>query len=923
MKHLIVILFIIVNFSATQAQTTAIKGTVIDTLNNQKLQNAVISILTKKDSVLYSYTRSVAEGNFIINNIVGGKYIVLVTYPGYADYYDTINVAINATIQLGIIQLTTKAHLLEDVTVVQKIASVRMKGDTVVYKADSFKVKSGASVEDLLKQFPGIQVDKNGNITAQGTRVDKVLVDGEDFFGNDPTIATKNLNADMVNEVQVFDKKSDQATFTGIDDGQTSRTINLKLKNSIKKGWFGKMEVANGFEDRWNNNLMANSFKDKRKLSVFGIASSTGKTGLNWGEASKYGSASTFSFSDSDDGNVFFFNNRDELDNANYWGEGIPKSWNGGINYVNKFNNEKQQVNGNYKYAKLINEGFGTTRSQSILPDTLFFNNESRTVFGLKDKHSIDGGLDIMIDSFFSIKATINASQGNFKGNSIINGEALNDVGNFVNTSNRKNNSAGNNQNLIANILLRKKFKKVGRTLSLNINPQFSENNSEGFLYAENVFYTKAGTINFSDTTNQKKESNNKSNYFRSKLSYTEQLMKDFTVEVNYGFILNKFQNKTLSYDKGINGKYENLNKLYSNSFDYNINTNLIGTMFRYNKKSLNVSAGTDVAFTSYQQKDLIKDSSFSYNYLNLYPRINFSYKFNSNKRIRFNYNGRTNQPTIQQIQPIADNNNPMMVFIGNPYLRQEFNHSFLVNFNNYQVLKNRGYYLRMNFSTTSNAIRSNNFTDTLGKTISQYVNLQGNYNYGIYLSYFTKITALDLSITTSYDFNANNSVSIVNKLTNITNNKTHSFSINFSKEKEDVYNIWFYTGVNYNLSTSSIRPDINTKYWSGNMGLDFNIQLPYNFEINSEIETEFREKTPLFIGNNNVTVWNAYISKKITRNKKSEIRFSAYDILNQNKGYSRNIGSTVLTENTYQKLSQYFLLGFIWNFTKNGTSNI
>lgn len=901
------------------AQNSGIKGTVTDTLNKQNLPKATISLLQSKDSVLKYFTRSSSTGNFSLENVRQGKYIMLVTYPTYADYYDTLTINENM-VNLGMVMLSTKAHLLSDVTVRQKIAAIRMRGDTIVYKADSFKLKEGASVEDLLKKFPGIQVDKNGNITAQGTKVEKVLVDGEEFFGDDPTIATKGLNAKMVNEVQVFDKKSDQATFTGIDDGQTSRTINLKLKDDAKKGWFGKVETGADLKDRWNNSLMANSFKKKRKFSVYGIASSTGKTGLNWDEKGKFGDGGSSDMQMTDDGGMYMnWDGGDGFDNGNYWGEGIPKSWSGGFNYSNKFNNDKQSVNGSYRYGKIINEGSGSTIAQSILPDTLFFNSERRTVFGNKDRHAMNGSYDWMVDSFLSVKVTIAGTKGTMNGRSTFNSEALNAFNQYVNKSNRITSSAGNNQSFKSSLLIRKKFRKAGRTLSVSFDQSLNESNTDGFLYAVNDYYNKIGVNNISDTTDQKKVNGNNNNVINSRIAYTEQLAKNTTLEVSYGININKFENKVLSYDKSVGGKYDVLNNKFSNDYDFNVVTNKVGSTIRFNPKKVNVSLGGDIAFANFNQKDLIKDTTSKYNFTNLFPRANFTYKFNANKRISINYNGNTRQPSIQQIQPVADNTNPLLVQLGNANLKQEFSHRINLNMNNYQVLKNRGYWIGMNYGFTDKAIGNNRTTDTIGKTVTQYVNVNGNNYYGANIGFNAKFEKLGIDYNIGYSFNGNNGVSFVNGLKNTTKTNRHGINFGMNKEKEKVYNFYMWSNFSYNISTSSIRPDVKTNYWSGYLNGELNIQLPYKLELNNEIEFNFRQKTALFSGNNNVTVWNAYIAKKILKNDKGQIRFTGFDILDQNRGYSRNISSTTLTENSYQQLSQYFMLSFVWNFSKGG----
>ncbi len=907
----------IITFSFGQKAT--LKGIITDTLNKQNLQYAVVSLLHTKDSVLYRFGRSKEKGNFEITNVQAGKYVMLVSYPTYADYYDTLTLQNTAVLDVGKVMLTPKLHLLEDVVVRQKIAAIRMRGDTIIYKADSFKLKDGASVEDLLKKFPGIQVDKTGKITAQGTKVEKVLVDGEEFFSDDPTIATRSLDAKMVNEVQVYDKKSDQSTFTGIDDGQSKRTINLKLKDDAKKGWFGKVEIAGGPEDRWNNSLMANTFKGKRKLSFYGVMSSTGKTGLNWDESSKYGSDAGVTMGMTDDGGMYMNVTGGDFEGGNYWGEGIPKSWSTGVNYSDKFNQDKQSINANYRYSKLNNEGEGSTISQSILPDTLFFNNERRKTFGTKERHGATGSYDWMLDSSFSAKLTINASQGTTRGNSEYYSEALNAFNKPVNKSQRNTTSIGDNQKLNSSLLLRKKFKKLGRSLSVNIDQSYNENNSDGFLYAVNDYFDKTSTLFKSDTTNQKKINSSNGRTLNARAAYTEQLAKNTTMELSYSINQNNNKNKISSYDKTKAGKYDSLNKTYSNDFDFNILTNKAGVAFRYNSKKYNFSLAGDITNADFKQRDVIKDSLATYNFINLFPRANFSYKFNANRRLNINYNGNTRQPTINQIQPVADNTNPLNLQVGNPNLKQEFSHRINLNYNDYKVLKNRGIWMGANFSTTNNAIRTNQFTDSLGRTKTQYININGNYNFGGNFNYNIKLQKLDVDMNFGINYNNSNNITFVNGLKNINQNNAQGINFGFNKDKENKFAVSVRFGFDYNTSTSSIRPDIQTNYWTMNHNIDATVLLPWKLELSSDVEFQLREQTEFFTGNNNVIRWNGYLSKKIIKGDKGQIRFTAYDMLDQNKGFSRYIGSTTITENTFNQLSRYFLLSFIWNFSKGG----
>ena len=280
MKKLIVFLGILSTYSSF-AQRAQISGQVQDANQEKPIKNAVVALFTPKDSLLYLFTRTDTTGRYILKNVEPGKYIFSASQPYYADRLNDINVS--GDTKLPATKLISKGELLQEV-IVKTGSPMRIKGDTTVYTADSFKVSANANVEELLKKLPGIQVDQDGNIKAMGETVQKVLVDGEEFFGDDPGMAVKNLRADAVKEVQVFDKKSDQSEFTGIDDGKTQKTINLKLKENKKTGYFGKIDVAAGpekhIDNRYNSNLMFGSFKGKRKFSAFLLNGNTGQDGL-------------------------------------------------------------------------------------------------------------------------------------------------------------------------------------------------------------------------------------------------------------------------------------------------------------------------------------------------------------------------------------------------------------------------------------------------------------------------------------------------------------------------------------------------------------------------------------------------------------------------------------------------------------------
>jgi hypothetical protein len=751
--------------------------------------------------------------------------------------------------------------------------------------------------------------------------VKKVLVDGEEFFGNDPTMATKNLQANTINKVQVYDKKSDQAVFSGIDDGQKTKTINLTMKDNFKKGYFGKVELAGGQNDRWNNTLMLNSFRAKRKLSAYGIMSSTGKTGLDWGEQEKFGEGLDMQMSD--DGGIYIDGGgRDEFSQPSFRGQGIPRSWSTGINYGNKFNNDKQTVNGSYRYNKLLNEGESNTYSQFILPDTLFYQRDNNNFITSKQRNSANGTIDVQIDSFTSVKVKANGYSGTDRSASTNMLQSINKAGGLVNTSNRSLASNGTSNSFNSNMVFRRRFKKIGRTVSLSLIEEYLQTKTTGFLNSANDFYDKNQSIINKSVVDQMKLYDLNTLTTSGRLVYTEPVVKNLFVELNYGLRLNNSESKRLSYDKNNTGKYETLNDTFSNHYNFKILTNSGGMAWRYNSKKFNVGIGSDVAVADFTQEDILRKSTIRYTYTNLFPKSNINYKFSTNSRFSFNYNGSTQQPTIQQIQPVRDNTNTLAIYAGNPNLKQQFRQTFNLSYYSFKVLSDQNMSFYTSFNTVSNAITTNQYTatsgDSIGKTIYQYINVNGNYN-GFASGYFSfKLKKPDIRISPGLNLNVNRMNNIVNNVNNVTNNEVFGFRVGLSKYVEKKFSFYLSGTVNYNTSKSSIRPDVKTNYYSQSHYFSFNYTLPWKFEFNTDANAELRQKINANDNNNNVIVVNAYFGRKLFKNDKGLISLRGNDLLDQNKGFNRFIGSNVITENSYTSLRRFFMLNFTWNFTKS-----
>ncbi|MGY0037579.1 TonB-dependent receptor [Pedobacter sp. NJ-S-72] len=515
----------------TLAQNSwSVKGSVADHASGANFHYTTISVLRAKDSTLVKFTRATENGTFNIPNLQKGKLILLVTYPGYADYVEPFILDSTKTnIDFGKIKLTLKATLLADVIIKGKAAAIKIKGDTTEFNASAYQIQPNSKVEDLLKQLPGIQVDKDGKITAQGQKVNKVLVDGEEFFGDDPTLVTKNIRGDMVDKVQLYDKKSDQAAFTGIDDGKKEKTINIKLKDDKKNGYFGKLDAGGATDEFYQAQGMFNAFKGKQKFSAYGTLGNNGKMGLGWQDNGKYGAGNEMQFQDG--GITITTNSNDALDSydGKYNGEGIPVARTGGLHYDSKWNNDKESINTNYKIGSLNVDGTKNTLSQNNLPTSIIKSNSDESFDNYLFKQKLDATYQIKIDSTSTLKVSASGTAKNSNTENNYTGSSFsNDL--LLNKSSRKLSNDSHDKIFDANLFWTKKLKKKGRTLSLNIGQSINENKSNGYLESKNDFFNTKSGRDSSQVIDQFKTNTITSSVFSTNLAYTEPLSKVLTL---------------------------------------------------------------------------------------------------------------------------------------------------------------------------------------------------------------------------------------------------------------------------------------------------------------------------------------------------------------------------------------------------------
>jgi hypothetical protein len=920
MLRLIAFLFVTFIIVSSSFSQSSIKGVVADTTEKKNLSNSVIMVLRLKDSVLVGYTRSDKAGNFILHNLPSEKLLLLITYPKYADYADEFELKDPSDIDMHQISMTLKSQLLKEF-VVNGNAAIRLKCDTTEFKADSFKVQPNATIEDLLKKLPGIQVDKNGKITAQGETVQKVLVDGEEFFGDDPTLVTKNLRADMVDKVQVYDKKSDQAAFTGIDDGQKQKTINFKLKEDKKNGYFGKLSAGAATDGYHDSQLMFNKFQKKEKISLYGIVSNTGTAGLNWQDQSAYGGSNGVVSVDAN-GNIIGSDDISGWD-GNYSGQGYPLVQTGGAHYNNKWDNDNQSINGNYKVMQLFVNGNSATNSENILPDstTSYYQNQTQKFQNQIMRSKLFGTYEVQIDSSSSIKFTADGTLVHkiTKDSSSTQSLLVYDSARLNNGIN-KTTTTGDNNSFNSEILWKKKFKKKGRTISVDVTENYLSNISNGYLFSANNFYTN-DTLSLTQITDQYKTNTGKTFSLNTNATYTEPLSAISSLLFNYGVIINNSSADKLSYNKSQSGKYDSLDNIYSSDYSFNMFTQKAGLTYSVTKKKFRFGIGSNVGYSDFKQNDLFADTTGKRSFVNWYPHANLSYDLATQNSIYISYYGSTVQPTLQQIQPIQNNLDPLNIVVGNAGLKPAFQNNIRVQYYFFKALTNNNLFTNFNYGFTQNAISTNSYVDTLGRKITQSINVSGNYTLSANIDYGFKWKQPEIYFGPRINISKNRNNSIVNNEQNTTNSNNYTFGFYANKSKEKKIELSFSGSATYTTSTSSIQTGYATKYWTYNLHPDFDFFLPLKFQIHTDLDYTFRQRTSVFDNNTNIAFWNAWFGKKFLKGDQLLIKISANDILNQNKGITRNVSSNFISQQTYSTIQRFFMLSVVWNFTKAGTA--
>src|SRR5579871_112706 len=907
-------------------KNSSVKGVAFDTATKQPVAAATITVLQKKDSSLVTFTMTGNDGSFNLKGLPDGDYRLMITHVNYHSIYKSFTISDNnKNIEFETLAMTNKTKVLDEVTVTGEAPPVTLLDDTVQYNAGSFKVQPNANVEQLLKKLPGVKVDKDGTIKAQGEKVTKVLVDGKEFFGNDPKVATKNLPADAVDKVQVYDKQSDQAQLTGFEDGNYEKTINLKLKDDKKHGAFGKINAGAGTDGRYEGKFNINSFKGARQVSAIGMGNNTNAEGFSFMDILNF--TGELAKMQKGGGNMSINLSSDNAAamglNPGGTNSGINTACAGGINY-NNIIGKNLDLQSNYFYNRFNPNTESNIQRQYFLPDSSYFYNQHSFANNLNNSHRFNLNALYQIDSFNSLRITPSFTYQKTNNSSQTNYQTLS--GNKALTNNGFSNTSTYNEgfNFGSTVIWRKKFALKGRTFSLSLQTSLNNSNGGGNIFSINNFYTPDSSLIAMDTLNQQNFTHANLQGYIAKAIYTEPVFKKSLLEfsVSKSSSRSTAEKITNDYNK-LDGKFNLKNDSLSNDFENTYGYYTGGIRFRTQKKNYNFAFGF-----SYQQAQLegtiitgVKDSVISKTFRNFLPNARFQYNFSKFKTLAINYAASTNQPTVSQLQPVPDNSNPLNIKIGNPNLKQELNHNIMGHLNLISPYKNKNLFIFFTMQFTENKIVNADSVDVLGINRTKPVNVNGVYNINSEISYSMPLHFLKGTVELSGNASLLKTKQFINESVNDIKTLSLGPRLRFDVNPTDKINIGLSANINYYNTKNSLQPALNTNYVSQNYDASFDWEMPkrfffstdFNYMINSQRTAGY---------NINVPLWNMSISKQMLKFNRGELKLSVRDLLNKNIGNSRNTNNNYIEDSRVMTLRRFFLLSFTYSLTKTGLNN-
>ena len=872
------------------SQNYTVKGRVIDNEKNSLIAATCIMI-NPKDSVMLAFATTDVDGKFELPNVPKGNLKLQITYIGYGTFEKIHAIEGDArVVDLGDITIYQSTNMLSEVKIEADFVPIKVKKDTVEYNADAFRVQPNANVEELLKRLPGIEVDTDGKITAGGEEVNKVLVDGKKFFGNDPKMATKNLPANMIGKVQVIDQKSERTQFSGVDDGVTEKVINLELKANAKVGIFGELVGGYGTDNRYESKVMLNKFGSKFQASGLATFNNVNQQGFSFQDfGTLMGNAS-----------AAFRGNSNSPVNFGGRGNGDTKSLTGGLNFNYNFS-PKTLLTTSYFLTYVDRTQFEYRNRENFLGERNFFSLDTTFSDSYSLGHNISTRFEARPDSIqrIVIDASFrnnNADQINDAFNQTINSASI-----LENSTKNLENSFGKNNNLSFDFDYSIRLGKPGRILSAtaNLANTYIDNEAE---FDQNQFTSRD---NMTKLILQRQISNNDNKNFRGNVNYKEPLGKNNYFDLNYTRRNYNTDRIKDFYDiDPSNRTVELLNQTLSTAVDNSILYDRFGAGWSKITPNINLSSELVYQISTIQSREK-EQLQFNKPFHYLLPGLNINFP---KKRLNLRYSTSINEPSVTQIQPIVDNSNPLNIYVGNPGLSPEYNHDVNLRYNFFDAFKLMGFFANASYRYTKdniiNQVTIDEFfirrTSPINTNLAaQRVNTSLNFN--------SPIRPIKLRTRVSLGGSWRLAENFVNNAANTVNTYSPNFRFELENMKTEKVQVTVSSRFSYGYNTYSNDKNLNTGFLNQTYNVGTILNIGKGWTIDGSLNYDIFDKERAG-ENNTLALFNASIMKRLYNNKLTA-KLSAFDILNQNKGISTNAAETYIDQVFTNSIQQYFML--------------
>ncbi len=886
-----------------------ISGTVVDE-NNDALASATAVVINARDSLFLSFSLTDIDGRFELRNIHAKNIILQVTFLGYEQYSKHITFSQpGEEVNLPNIALVQSENKLDEVVIEGEHTPIIAKKDTLVYNAAAFEVQPNEVVEDLLRKMPGVEIEDDGTVVAQGEEVEKVTVDGKEFFGDDPKIATKNLPAQAIDKVEFFNRASEMSEFTGVDDGERIKTMNLELKEEHKKGQFGTIAGEYGTEDRYLSRLSLNRFSSKLQASVIGNFNNINQQGFSVGE---------FMSMMTSMGGFAGRGGRGGIDIPISQGlsDGFVTTNAGGVNFNYQFA-PKTKLNFNYFLNDISNDiARISTRENFLSEGPNYLTSELGDQLSDNTSHRIFLRFDHQIDSTQDVRITSNIS--------LSNAALISDNSTVVKTitaiENQGNNdylSDGNNNDLSGTILYRKKLgKKKNKSLTLNASLNSGNNEMNADLESENIFFPEDPLLQFSEEIVQRQLQTNDILNYTLRASFVQPVSSGRYIEWMYR--RQNYQNELVKDIYDILSGNEVLNTDLSNHYDRNFYYDRAGLAYHIKSEMTSLSFEGQVQRSTLNGDVFSENTTISNSGTFFLPRFSMRHELGSSHHFRFWYSTNVREPSLEQLQPVVDNSDPLNIYIGNPDLNNEYRHNLKFNYINFDQFSFTSLFAFINTTYSRNKITNETVIDENFRRTTRPVNVDYDFSINGRISYSTPIRKLGLKVNMGTNLRYQNSILFINTEKNKSNRYTTGFNVGLENRNKSTIDINIDGNWSYNLTTYDVSTDRNQNFFNQRYSANVLLKPTDNWSLNTSFNLRiFNQES--FSDAQTVPIWNTSISRFLTKEKKLELKISAFDLLNQNLGINRTSNLNYVENEEILSLGRYITFGL--TYAIRGTS--